>query len=171
MKRDLLRLVLIMPLCAATQSVGQTTFDGPTVETRELRIELRPVAEDHFTINMTDKVTGLQIGHEFEGEGANDPEPFLLVRSQYCDTPVILLTIKFPWRHALPQYLLLLETYAFRESDLKFIDAAFGPLTDIALADNTAYEHSDLDMLPPIGVRCLDGGDEKPFEFVEEKTR
>lgn len=171
MKRDLLRLVLIVSLFAATQSVGQTTFDGPTVETPELRIELRPVAEDRFTINMTDKVTGLQIGQEFEGEGANDPEPFLLVRSQYCNAPVILLTVKFPWRHALPQYMRLLETYAFRESDLKFIDAAFGPLTDIALADNTAYEPSDLDMLPPISVRCIAGGDEKPFEFVEEKTK
>lgn len=171
MKRDLLRLVLIVSLCAATQSVGQTTFDGPTVETPELRIELRPVAEDRFTINMTDKVTGLQIGHEFEGEGANDPEPFLLVRSQYCDTPVILLTVKFPWRHALPQYLRLLETYAFRESDLKFIDATLGPLTDIALADNTVYEAFELEMLPPIKVRCLAGGNGRPFEFVDEETK
>lgn len=171
MKRDLLRLVLIMSLCAATQSVGQTTFDGPTVETPELRIELRPVAEDRFTINMTDKVTGLQIGHEFEGEGANDPEPFLLVRSRYCDTPVILLTVKFPWRHALPQYLRVLETYAFRASDFNFVDATFGPLTDIALTDDSAYAPSELDMLPPIRVHCLLGNDAKPFEFFEQETK
>jgi hypothetical protein len=171
MKRDLPRLVLIVLLCAATQSVGQTTYDGPTVETPELRIELRPVTEDEFTIHLMDKVTGLQVGQEFEGEGANDPEPFLLVRSQYCDTPVILLTVKFPWRHALPQYLRILETYAFRESDFKFVDATFGPLTDIALADDTAYEPADLDMLPPISVRCLVGLDEKPFEFFKQETK
>lgn len=171
MKRDLLRLVLIISLCAATQSVGQTTFDGPTVETPELRIELRPVAEDRFTINMTDNVTGLQIGHEFEGEGANDPEPFLLVRSRYCGTPVILLTVKFPWRHALPQYLRVLETYVFRASDFKFVDATFGPLTDIALADDSAYAPSELDMLPPIRVHCLLGNDAKPFEFFEQETK
>jgi hypothetical protein len=171
MKRYLPRLALIVSLCAATQSVGQTTFDGPTVETPELRIELRPVAEDQFTIHMTDKVTGLQVSHEFEGEGANDPEPFLLVQSRYCDTPVILLTVKFPWRHALPQYLRILETYAFRESDFKFVDATFGTLTDIALADDTAYEPTDLDMLPPISVRCLVGPDEEPFEFFKQQTK
>jgi len=158
-------------LTPGTTTMGKSLNKSHSGKTGVVHIELRPVAEDRFTINMTDKVTGLQIGHEFEGEGANDPEPFLLVRSQYCNAPVILLTVKFPWRHALPQYLRLLETYAFRESDFKFIDAAFGPLTDIALADNTAYELSDLDMLPPIRVRCLAGGDEKPFEFVEEKTK
>lgn len=171
MKRYLSASVLIFVLCAATQSVGQTIYDGPTVETPELRIELRPVSEDQFTIDLTDKVTGLQVGHEFKGEGANDPEPFLLVRSQYCETPVILLTIKFPWRHALPQYLPILETYAFRESDFKFVDATFGPLTDIALADDTAYEPSEIDMLPPIRVRCIVGLDEKPFKFLGQETK
>lgn len=171
MKRDLPCLVLIFLLGAATQSVGQTTYNGPTVETPELRIELRPVGEDQFTIYLTDKVTGLQASHEFVGEGANDPEPFLLVQSRYCDMPVILLTVKFPWRHALPQYLRVLETYAFRASDFKFVDATFGPLTDIALTDNTGYAPSELDMLPPIRVHCLLGNDAKPFEFFEQETR
>jgi len=48
-----------------------------------------------------------------------------------------------------------------------FIDVAFGPLTDIALADDSAYDPADLEMLPPIRVRCLTGQDGKPFEFLE----
>ena len=166
MKRAMPRLVLIFLIGAATQSVGQTTYDGPTVETPELRIELRPLAGAQFILHLMDKKTGLQVGHEFVGEGANDPEPFLLVGTQYCDTRVILLTIKFPWRHALPQYLRILETYAFCASDFKFVDATFGPLTDIALAEDMAYETSESDMLPPIWVRCLVGLDENPFEFL-----
>ena len=171
MKSDLPRLMMIFLLGAATQSVGQTTYNGPTVETSELRIELRPLGEDQFTIHLTDKMTGLQANHEFVGEGANDPEPFLLVQSRYCDTPVILLTVKFPWRHALPQYLQVLETYAFRASDFKFVDATFGPLTDIALTDDTGYAPSELDMLPPIRVHCLLENDAKPFEFFEQETK
>lgn len=171
MKCDLPRLMMVFLLGVATQSVGQTTYDGPTVETSEVRIELRPLGEDQFTIHLTDKMTGLQASHEFVGEGANDPEPFLLVQSQYCGTPVIFLTVKFPWRHALPQYLRVLETYAFRASDFKFVDATFGPLTDIALTDDTAYAPSELDMLPPIRVRCLLGNDARPFEFVEQETK
>lgn len=171
MKCDLPRLMMVFLLGVATQSVGQTTYDGPTVETSEVRIELRPLGEDQFTIHLTDKMTGLQASHEFVGEGANDPEPFLLVQSQYCDTPVIFLTVKFPWRHALPQYLRVLETYAFRASDFKFVDATFGPLTDIALTDDTAYAPSELDMLPPTRVRCLLGNDARPFEFVEQETK
>lgn len=171
MKCDLPRLMMIFLLGAATQSVGQTTYDGPMVETSEVRIELRPLGEDQFTIHLTDKMTGLQASHEFVGEGANDPQPFSLIQSQYCDTPVILLTVKFPWRHALPQYLRVLETYAFRASDFKFVDATFGPLTDIALTDDTAYAPSELDMLPPIRVRCLLGNDARPFEFFEQDTK
>ena len=171
MKRDLPCLMLIFLLGAPTQAVGETTYNGPSVETPELRIELRPLGEDEFTIHLTDKMTGLQASHTFAGEGANDPEPFLLVQSRYCDTPFILLTVKFPWRHALPQYLRVLETYAFRASDLNLVDATFGPLTDIALTDDSAYAPSELDMLPPIRVHCLLGNDAKPFEFFEQKTK
>ena len=171
MKRNLSRLVLIFLLGNPTQSVGQTTYDGPTVETPELLVELRPVGEDHFAIHLTDKVTGLREGHEFEGQGSNDPELFLLVQGRYCDTTVILLTIRFPWRHTLPQFHRILNTYAFRASDLAFIDMTHGPLTDIALADDTVYAPSEIDMLPPIRVHCLLGNDEKPFEFFEQETR
>ena len=171
MKRNLSSFVLVFLLGTATQSVGQTTYDGSTVETPELRVELRPVGEDQFAIHLTGKVTGLREGHEFEGEGANDPEPFLLFEGRYCDTPAILLTIKFPWRHALPQFRRVLDTYAFRATDFAFIDMTHGPLTDIALADDTAYEPSEIDMLPPIRVRCLLGHDEKPFEFFEQETK
>lgn len=171
MKRNLRHLVLILLLGNATQSVGQTTYDGSTVETPELRVELRPVGDDRFAIGLTDKVTGLREGHEFEGEGANDPSPFLLAHSRYCDTSVIMLTVEYPWRHDLPEFQRVLSTFAFRRSDFAFIDVAFGPLTDIALADDTAYELADLDMLPPIRVRCLLGNDAKPFEFFEQETK
>lgn len=51
------------------------------------------------------------------------------------------------------------------------ISVAYDPLTDIGLADQTAYDPSAFDMLPQIGVRCLAGRDEKPFELVEPETR
>jgi hypothetical protein len=165
MKRNLLQLVLMVLLGTATRSVGQTTYDGSTVETPELRVELRPIGDDRFAIGLTDKVTGLRKGHAFEGEGANDPSPFLLAHSRYCDTSVIMLTVEYPWRHDLPEFQRVLSTFAFRRSDFAFIDVAYGPLTDIALADDMAYALSDLDMLPPIRVRCLNGQVEKPFAF------
>ena len=171
MKRGLRYLALILLLGAPYQSGGQTTYNGPLVEMSDLRIELQPARDDQFTINLTNKMTGLQASHAFGGEGANDPEPFILVQSQYCDTPVILLTVKFPWRHALPQYQRVLETYAFRASDFNFVDSTFGPLTDIALADVSAYGPSELDMMPPIKVRCLSGQVEKPFEFMEQNAK
>lgn len=102
----------------ASRSVGQTIFDGPSVEAAELRVELRPQGEDRFAIYLSDKTTGRQVDHQFDGEGANDPEPFLIVEGRYCDTSVILLAIEFPWRHSLPQYSRVLDTYAFRRSDL-----------------------------------------------------
>ena len=169
--RNLFHLVLIFLFGTVTQSIGQTTYHGRTVETKDLRVELQPIGEALFTINLTDKVTGLSESHEFGGLGTNDPKPFLLAHSHYCDTAVILLTIKFPWRHALPQYHRILDTYAFRASDLAFIDVTPGPLTDIALADDTAYELADLDMLPPIRVRCLNGQVEKPFEFFAQEPK
>ena len=170
MKRSLSHLVLIVLLGYATQSVGQTTYDGSTVETPELRVDLRPVGDDRFEIGLTDRVTGLRKGHEFEGEGANDPSPFWLAHSRYCDTSVIMLTVEYPWRHDLPEFQRVLSTFAFRRSDFAFIDVAYGPLTDIALADDTAYKFADLAMLPPIRVRCLLGNDAKPFEFVIQEA-
>lgn len=165
MKRSLSYFVQIVLLGYATHSVGQTTYDGSTVETPELKIELRPVGDDRFAIGLTDKVTGLRESHEFEGKGANDPSPFLLAHSRYCDISVIVLTVEYPWRHDLPEFQRVLSTFAFRRSDFAFIDVAYGPLTDIALADDTAYELADLDMLPPIRVLCLNDQHEKTFEF------
>jgi hypothetical protein len=43
-------------------------------------------------------------------------------------------------------------------------------LTDIALADDSAYDPADLEMLPAIRVRCLTGQDAKPFEFFRQET-
>jgi hypothetical protein len=48
----LLAVVLLMGL--ASPSVGQTIFDGPSVELAELRVELRPRGEDRFAIYLTD---------------------------------------------------------------------------------------------------------------------
>ena len=141
------------------------------VETDTISIRLDSVRDEvHFAITLRDKDTGLERRHEFVGEGAPDPAPFQLEYLSYCDTKTILLTIEFPWRHALPQYVRVLSTFAFRESDFAFIDVFSGPLTDIALADDTAYDPADLDMLPQIRVRCLVGRNGKPFEFFEQEA-
>jgi hypothetical protein len=149
----------------ASRSVGQTIFDGPSVETAELRVEIRPQGEDRFAIHLTDKTTGLQVHYEFEGEGANDPEPFLIVEGRYCDTSVILLTIEFPWRHSLPQYARVLDTYAFRATDLAYIDMMAGSVTDIALLDSSEIADEDMAMQPSILVECISDEGGSPFIF------
>lgn len=150
----------------------QTLYDERRVETQTLSIRLGMVDEDvRFSVTLHDKETGIERRHEFDGEGSNDVTPFQLGYMSYCDTPVILLTVEYPWRHDLPKFGRVLSTFAFRESDFAFIDVAYGPLTDIALADQTAYEPSDFDMLPPIRVRCLAGREGKPFEFFEQETK
>lgn len=150
----------------------QRLFDERGVETRNLTVTMNPVGEDvDFLVTLRNNETGFERAHRFEGEGANDPTPFQLEYMSYCDTPVILLTVEYPWRHALPEFVRVLDTFAFRETDFAFIDVAFGPLTDIALADDTAYDSTDLAMLPPIRVRCLAGQDEKPFEFFQQETK
>lgn len=160
----LLAVVLLMGL--ASRSVGQTIFDGPSVETAELRVELRPQGEDRFDIYLTDKTTGRQVNYEFDGEGANDPEPFLIVEGRYCDTSVILLTIEFPWRHSLPQYSRVLDTYAFRMSDLAYVDMTAGPVTDIALRDSSQIEAGDMPTQPPILVECISDHSGGTFIFI-----
>jgi hypothetical protein len=149
-----------------SRSVGQTIFDGPSVETAELRVELRPQGEDRFDIYLTDKTTGRQVHYEFDGEGANDPEPFLIVEGRYCDTSFTLLTIEFPWRHSLPQYSRVLDTYAFRMSDLAYVDMTAGPATDIALLDSSEIEAEDMSMQPPILVECIGDRGGSLFRFV-----
>ncbi|MDP3960111.1 MAG: hypothetical protein Q8Q26_08645 [Pseudorhodobacter sp.] len=173
----LLAAALGIMRCSAEASADeanqfQTVFDDNKVETRNLKIELRPSRDDvHFSVLLRKTETGLEREHQFEGEGSTDPSPFQLVRTGYCGTWVILLTVKYPWQHSLPEFVQVLDTFAFRESDFEFIDVAYGPLTDIALAEDAAYEPSDLVMLPPIRVRCLAGRDGKPFEFFEQETK
>lgn len=89
-----------------------------------------------------------------------------MVEARYCDTSIILLTIEYPWRHDLPQYARVLETYAFRASDFAFIDMAFGSLTDIALLDTSDEGAEDVVMQPPIPVECLSDPSGNPFRFV-----
>jgi hypothetical protein len=95
-----------------------------------------------------------------------DREPFLIVEGRYCDTSVILLTIEFPWRHSLPQYSRVLDTYAFRMSDLAYVDMTAGPATDIALLDGSEIEAEDMSMQPPILVECIPDRGGRPFKFV-----
>lgn len=150
----------------------QTLFDAHSVETWELVIEVHSTKDDvHFSIVLRDKESGLERRYEFEGEGSTDPSAFQLEESYLCGIPVILLTVQYPWRHALPEFVRVLDTFAFRETDFAFIDVADGPLTDIALADDSAYDPADLEMLPPIRVRCLTGQVEKPFEFFRQETK
>ena len=150
----------------------QRYYDEQSVETRTLSIELAPVDESvRFSVTLRDKETGRERRYEFDAPVPEIPEPYLLDYSHHCDKSVILLTVQYPWRHDWPQYVRTLETYAFEAADFEFIDVAFGPLTDITLAEDTAYEPSDLDMLPPIRVRCLEGHDERPFEFFEQETK
>lgn len=167
----------VFGICAASvsaQELGhfQTLFDEDSVETRTLMIRLDPVNDDvRFAVTLRDKESGTVRRQEFDGEGTNDPSPFQLGEGYLCGTSVILLTVQYPWRHALPEFVRVLDTFAFRESDFAFIDVAYGPLTDIALADDSAYDPTDLEMLPPIRVHCLIGQDEKPFEFFERATK
>jgi len=170
MRHYLRHLAVFLLLGLPSPSVGQTIYDGPTVASPELRVELQPQGEDRFAISLTDKVTRRQVHYEFDGEGANDPEPFLMVEGRYCHTSVILLTIQFPWRHSLPQYSRVLDTYAFRSSDLAYIDMTIGSLTDIALLDSSQIEADDISMQPPILVECLSDPSGSPFRF-ETKTR
>jgi hypothetical protein len=146
----------------------QTLYDETSVETRTLSIELDSVDEDvRFSVTLTNLDTGFERRHEFDGQGASDPSPYLLEYRYDCGTDVILLTIEYPWRHALPMYVRVLETFAFRESDFEFIDVAFGTAADIALMDSTVPESKDLNMQPPILVECLPKGSEVPFRFVK----
>jgi len=166
MRSALLLLAVVLLMGLASRSVGQTIFDGPSVETAELRVELRPQGEDRFDIYLSDKTTGRQVHYEFDGEGANDPEPFLIVEGRYCDTSVILLTIEFPWRHSLPQYSRVLDTYAFRMSDLAYVDMTAGQATDIALLDSSEIEAEDMSMQPPILVECIGDRGGSLFKFA-----
>lgn len=166
--------VVVFATSVSSQELSnfKTIFDENAVETQSLMIRLDPVNDDvRFAVTLRDKENGAVRRHEFDGQGTNDPSPFQLEESYLCGTPVILLMVQYPWRHALPEFVRVLDTLAFRETDFAFIDIAFGPLTDIALADDTVYEPSDLDMLPPIRVRCLTVQDGKPFEFFENVTK
>ncbi len=165
MRRALRLLSAVLLSGFASPSAGQTIFDGASVESPELRVDLRPRGEDRFAIHLTDKTTGRQLDYEFDGEGANDPEPFLMEEGQYCNTSVILLTIEFPWRHSLPQYARVLDTYAFRATDLAFIDMTAGSVTDIALLDSSEIAAEDMDMQPSVLVECLSDEGESPFRF------
>ncbi len=149
----------------------QTLYDERSVETRTLSIQLAPVDESvRFSVTLHDKETGLERRHEFDAPGPGMPEPYLMKYSHDCDISVIQLTVEAPWLHEWPQYVRLLDTYAFREADFEFIDVTDGPLTDIALQDSTYPEELPADMLPPVGVRCLSEPGGKPFEFFQSEA-
>ena len=176
MKSFLTHLLTVL-LPASGVSAGilddfQVLYTENSVETKQLLIKLESVDDDvRFSVTLEDREFGIKRHHEFDGQGSSDPDPFLVARRYYCDTSVILLTVEYPWRHDLPQYVHVLDTFAFRASDLEFIDVTFGSVTDIALADDTVYTPSEFDMLPPIRVRCLLGNYAKPFEFFEQDAK
>lgn len=146
-------------------------YRASSVETDTLKITIRPVhGGEHFSITLSNVETDISQSHTFEGEGSNDPRPFLLRERVYCGIPVVLLTIEYPFRHTAPQSSLVLDTYAFRKEDLAFIDRAQGPLTDIALQDDREDAGLPLDMLPPVGVHCLSDPMTKPFEFFRHEA-
>jgi hypothetical protein len=61
-------------------------------------------------------------------------------------------------------------TYGARLAEMWVADKD-GPLTDIALADDTAYEFADQDIPPPIRVGRLDGQHEMSFEFFAQESK
>lgn len=143
-----------------------TTYRADSVESDRLRIVIAPLDDDVlFKVSLSDAESGASASHEFQGEGANDPSPFLLRERIYCGAPTILLSVEYPFRHALPQYSLPIETFAFRGDDLSFIDSVIAAPTDIALLEDAAYGAEDMAMLPPVGVRCAEDPAQGPFEF------
>ena len=154
---------------AAQEVVYRSTLSEETVETSDLLIVLDPVDEDvRFAITLRNKETGFERRLEFEGQGVSDPSPFQVAWMEYCGAITILLTVEYPWRHDLPQYARVLETYAFRASDFAFIDMAFGPLTDIALLDSQDEGAEASEMQPPILVECVLNAADTPFRFVSK---
>lgn len=166
--------LILLVACSATpkaslayEVIYRSTVEEESVESRDLFIELTPVDDSRFSVTLTDTETGFARRHEFDGQGASDPSPYLLEYRYACGTDVILLTVEYPWRHDLPQYVRVLDTLAFRDKDFAFIDRTFGPATDIALMDSTVPESKDLEMQPPILVECLPEESEVPFRFVK----
>lgn len=119
-------------------------------------------------MTLKNKETGHERRHEFDGQGSNDVTPYLLGYGYYRGSCIILLTVYYPWRHALPQYVRVLDTFVFRESDFEFIEMTFGPLTDSALMDSSDPESANLDMQPRILVECFPANVRVPFRFVEK---
>ncbi len=166
-------VALLLADSTLAQELGsfQTLYDERSVQTRILTIRVESVDDDVlFSITLLNKENGFERRHEFDGQGANDPSPFQLGYMNYCDTMTILLTVEYPWRHALPLHSRMLETFAFRASDFAFIDVAFGPLTDIALLDSNETEAEDMAMQPSILVECISDEGGSPFRF-QAKTR
>ena len=152
----------------SAQELGslQTLYDERSVQTQTLTIRLEPVDDDLlFSVTLLNKENGFERRHEFDGQGANDPSPFQLGYMNYCGTTTILLTLEYPWRHALPLHSRVLETFAFRASDFAFIDIAFGPVTDIALLDSSHPEAADTAMQPPTLVECISDEGGSPLRF------
>ncbi len=161
--------LVLSPACLSAEELShfQTLYDLKSVTSKNLRIQLDPVDDDvRFSVTMIDQESGFQRRHEFEGQGLNDVTPYLLEERYACGVDYILLTVEYPWRHDLPQYVLVLDTFAFRASDFEYIDHTFGSLTDIAIMDSWNPER-DLDMMPPVLVECLPERSSPPFRFVK----
>jgi len=104
-----------------------------------------------FSVTLRDKATGLEKLHEFGARVPEIPVPDRMDYSFDCDISVIQLTVEYPWQNDWPQFVRLLETCAFRESDFDFIDVTDGPLTDIALQDSIYPEQPNSDIRRHVG--------------------
>jgi len=152
-------------------SYFQTLYDATSVATRTLTIRLAPVDQDiRFSVTLRNNETGFERRHEFDASVPEMPTPFQFEQRRICDINAILLTVDYPWLHHWPQVARIMDTFAFRATDLAFIDVVEGALTDIALLDTSQIEAEDMSMQPPILVECVSGPSEEMFRF-EMKTR
>lgn len=167
------RLVLSLFLFLSTVSASaqelshfQTLYDETSVVTRTLTIRLAPVDQDiRFSVTLRNNETGFERRHEFDASVPEMPTPFQFEQRRICDIHVILLTVDYPWRHHWPQVARVMDTFAFRATDLAFIDVVEGALTDIALLDTSQIEAEDMSMQPPILVECISDEGGSPFRF------
>jgi hypothetical protein len=57
----------------------QVLYTEDSVETRQLLIKLESVDDDvRFSVTLESRETGLKRRYEFDGQGASDPDPFLV---------------------------------------------------------------------------------------------
>ncbi|MFD1912076.1 hypothetical protein [Halodurantibacterium flavum] len=168
-RQSVLSLFLLLSTGSASAqelSYFQTLYDETSVATQALTIRLAPVDQDiRFSVTLRNNETGFERRHEFDASVPEMPTPFQFEQRRICDIHAILLTVDYPWRHHWPQVARILDTFAFRATDLAFIDVVEGALTDIALLDSSEIAAEDMAMQPSILVECISNESGSPFRF------